>query len=106
VALCLENVDPRFPRCDATPVGEVQATSPGAASPGRLVLDRLLASLPPDASAGGRCGVAHVVAVPTGLRRNGRPRPGTVRFAVRANVGARRVEASLALRCAPAGRLN
>jgi hypothetical protein len=106
VALCLENADPRFPRCGRQPVTRLDALAPAAGSPGRAVLDAALEAVPSAGPGGARCGPPHVLAVPSAVRRDGRPRPGKMRLVVRAEVGTRHVAARLVLRCAPAAGLN
>jgi hypothetical protein len=106
VGLCLENADPRFPRCVPQPVTALEGVAPTAGSPVRAALDALLASVPGAVPSGARCGPAHVVVVPTRVRRHGGRRPGKMRLVVRAEVGTRHVTAPLTLRCTPSTGLN
>jgi hypothetical protein len=101
VTLCLDVADPRFPSCAPDPVEAVEVIAPAAGTAARVALDALLATVPASATTGERCGTPHAVAVAVGTRRDGTPRPGKLRFAVRTTLGARRVPANLTLRCNP-----
>jgi hypothetical protein len=101
VTLCLENADPRFPRCEAGSVSDVAAMAPEPGDAIRSVLDALLATIPTSSGAAGRCGIPHAVTLPLGMRPNGTPRAGKTTLRVTAAHGGRSVTAALTLRCAP-----
>jgi hypothetical protein len=102
VALCLENADPRFPRCDTTSVTGLEVTAPAAEDALRPAVDMLVADVPVTAGSPGRCSALHTLAVPLGVRPNGRPRAGKTTLQVTVERAGRTFTATLKLRCDPA----